>query len=660
MKRQIMGLIFIGVCVCMIIATVASVACAADDVIVTAGFNKRTALVGEELHLTISIKGNFGTVPRPRLPRFEGFNWFYLQQSSRIESSAKTKEQTKVLEFIFVFMPQQVGTFDIGPFDVRVEGVTYRHPVIPITILASRGQSGQSVFPANAVSQQAHSLAQKQTATSSSLQSQQQQKNGSSSIAKGADSNIFLKTFCDKKVMYVGEQTTIRYSLFTRLDTRYEGFKEEPQTKGFWAEDISMQDAPNQENVRVGAYRFVKADVRKIALFPTQPGEYVIDPGVVQCMVKKPEPTYQANYFGGFFDDRFFSSTLIAEQEQRVLGAESIQIVVKPLPMEGRPENFKSMIGSYGIEATIDRQQVAVNESITIIVTVQGKGNVETIVAPQYEENEKFRVVPGKVEKKKFKATENVVGWKRFNYVFIPKEQGDYTLGPFSIDFFDPAKENYDHVTTAVFNVKVIAPKKDDLQDYLQSTVDDTLKRDVERVDTGIYFIKEQLASRKYTQVVTTVVRWGWRCDALLVLCIGIAILFKKRQIRFDADNALRRNYVAYGTYVRQMKTLHKKAHTKNTDVLADVSADIARITMDYFSDKFDLARHALTAQQLEMTFEEKHVDETLRKTVIELFEQCDYARFASSSLSQKTCKELIFRSQQLVAQFEKLKVGNA
>ena len=56
----------------------------AENVQVTSNFDKRSAQVDEEIHLSIKINGARGNIQAPRLPALKDFDTYYAGRASRI------------------------------------------------------------------------------------------------------------------------------------------------------------------------------------------------------------------------------------------------------------------------------------------------------------------------------------------------------------------------------------------------------------------------------------------------------------------------------------------------------------------------------------------------------------------------------------------------
>ena len=134
----------------------------------------------------------------------------------------------------------------------------------------------------------------------------------------------------------------------------------------------------------VNGKKYVRADVKKIALFPTAPGQYTIKPGVVKTSVQIDEPDSQ---FDQFFNNSFFSgNTMFTRRVERQLVPPAFQIIVKPLPEEGKPSSFKGAVGDFRMGTELDKRIVNQNEAVSFKITLEGEGNIETLTQPAVPE----------------------------------------------------------------------------------------------------------------------------------------------------------------------------------------------------------------------------------------------------------------------------------
>ena len=254
--------------------------------------------------------------------------------------------------------------------------------------------------------------------------------------------------------MYQNEQLLLSYSLYTRYDTRYEGFEKEPETSGFWIEDFPMEREIARETVRVGGKKYVKADVKKMALFPTSPGNYTIQPGSLKVSIR--EEPQSSSVFDEFFSDSFFTGgSFFARRQNRLLNPSPLQLVVKPLPEDGKPGSFQGAVGQFRISASLDREKVKQNEPVTLKMTIEGEGNIETITRPKVPELTGFKTYDADTSSQLFKTGNVIGGTKSFEVVFIPQNDGKAYIPPLEFSYFDPRAEKYVTVRTPNFQIEV-------------------------------------------------------------------------------------------------------------------------------------------------------------------------------------------------------------
>ncbi len=99
--------------------------------------------------------------------------------------------------------------------------------------------------------------------------------------------NVFIEALADKKEAAVDEPVKVTYKLWTRYDTRYEGFEKEPELRDFWIEEKLFDKNPSTEQERRSGKRYVSAAVREMTLYPLREGELVIRPGILHASIRE-------------------------------------------------------------------------------------------------------------------------------------------------------------------------------------------------------------------------------------------------------------------------------------------------------------------------------------------------------------------------------------
>ena len=120
-----------------------------------------------------------------------------------------------------------------------------------------------------------------------------------------------------------------------------------------------------------------------------------------------------------------------------------MSIDVKPLPTQGVPNNFFGAVGNFRIEVDLDRDSLDVNESVLLTVSIIGNGNINLIKFPDLNFDNELEVYdPNEIDK--IKVDKNgIAGYKKNEYLIVPRYKGVYNLKGISFSYFDPKISKY-------------------------------------------------------------------------------------------------------------------------------------------------------------------------------------------------------------------------
>jgi hypothetical protein len=615
----------------------------AEDARVSASLNKKSAQVGEEIRLSIRVTGQTTNLQAPRLPPLDGFDSYYTGRASHI--SMVNGVTSANVEFSYTLIPQKAGSFTLGPVQVQAGSKTLQTEPVSIEVTGSRLPSAQPVPQRTAVQQP----------SVSSQAPAPMPPDQAVSVSPGSDDNIFVQAWVDKKTIYQNEQLLLTYSLFTRYDTRYEGFEKEPETSGFWIEEFPMDRDVPRETVRQNGKRYVKADVKKLALFPTAPGNYTIQPGSIKVSIR--EEPQGSSAFDEFFSDSFFTGgAFFARRQNRLLSPPPIQLVVKPLPESGKPAGFQGAVGSFRLSASIDREKVKQNEPVTLKMIVEGEGNIETITRPKVPELTGFKIYDADTNSKLFQADNVIGGSKSFEVVFIPKDEGKAFIPPLEFSYFDPRQGKYVTLKTPNFPIEV-EHSEQAFQMPQELAGNAIFQKQVKSEGKDIRYIHEKLPEAFPAHAVDifyTTLLW----TDLVLFFLLVLLWMKDRQDRlFSKDEALRRRKTARTTAAANMGKLKKLANSSNDEDTAVFFADLEKAMIQYIADKWNLSPYGVTRQDLaEILTTHFGADSPLVKDVFSLYRLCDEFRFGKGSVPQASKKIGLKIFQDAVSRIEKVR----
>ena len=634
-KILIIATILLGLCIPVV---------RAEDVRVTADLNKSTAQVGEEVRLTIRVNGQNMNLQAPRLPKIDGFDTYYTGRASHITFINGVSSAS--VEFNYNLIPQKTGRFTISPIDIPTGQQVLQTEPLTLEVV---GEQTPPTVP-SAPSRMMQPVPQ-QMPPPAAPQPQDQ----APIIPPENDDNIFVRAVVDRTSVYQNEQVLLSYSLYTRYDTRYEGFDKEPGTSGFWIEEFPMERESERENVRVNGKRYVKADVKKMALFPTAPGNYTIQPGSLKVSIRE-EPR-GSNGFDEFFSDSFFTGgAFFARRQNRLISPPPLQITVKPLPEQGKPESFQGAVGSFRVSATIDKQKVKQNEPVMVKVVIEGEGNIETINRPKVPALTGFKTYDADTNSKLFKTGNVIGGTKSFEIVFIPKEEGHAFIPPLDFIYFDPKAEKYITLQTPNFPIEV---ERSDQSFKMPEELSGKamFQKQVKLESKDIRYIDEKLPETWPVRAGDMALRVLTWLDILSFFLLIILWLKDRQEQLFSKDQALRRRKRARSVADHTMKKLKWLAASSKDEDTKTFFVELEKAMTQYIADKWNLSAYGVTRHDLDETLavhlgsEDPHL-----KNVLELYDLCAESRFAKGSIPQASKKMGIKIFQDTVSRIERLR----
>jgi len=611
----------------------------AEDVQVGGYLDKKQAQIDEEIAFTIRIVGAHGNLQAPRLPDFKGFDSFYTGRTSQF--TFVNGKSTSTVEFSYVLVPKVAGRFTLEPVQVWIEGKSYGTQPLEVEVAGSQIQpSGANPPPASSFQPPAPAPSG-QPASSPAPQ-----------VIN--DENIFVKALVDKQTAYPNEQILLTYTLYTRYDTRYEGFEEEPSVSGFWIEDFPLDRDLGRDTVTINGKRYVKADVRKIALFPTAPADYTIQPGTLKVSIREEPKT--SNMFDEFFGDSFFSGAgFFARRMDRLLKPPPIVIKVRPFPEAGKPASFNGAVGQFRFSASVDKTTVKQNEPVTLKLVIEGQGNIETLPRPPVPELTSFKIYDGDTANQLLKTGDNLGGKKSFEILFIPTEAGEFSIPPLEFTFFNPKQQAYQNLRSPEFRLKV-TPSDEPFRLPAGLEEKEAYKKDIQLESKGIQYIHEGMPSKGFSQMgdFLFVVLTGLNLLGFFVVANGL--LRNRREAVFARDYGLKRKKFAAPIASRRLKELKRSLKTKKEDDAGVFLEDAEKVLNEYFSNKFNVSSYSLTTEWLEGKLSELWgADDPLLKQLQEFYERVREIRFGRGGVPTQERRHFLQLIETVIRRLEKM-----
>jgi hypothetical protein len=122
-------------------------------------------------------------------------------------------------------------------------------------------------------------------------------------------------------------------------------------------------------------------------------------------------------------------------------------VSVQALP-EGTPAGFTGAVGEFSIMAEADTLQTKVNDAVTLKITINGAGNLETFADPEWEIGPQWRAFDSQSVTNIQTQDGMIAGERIIEQVLVPTLAGDFTIPAVQFSFFDPKSGSYQTTTT--------------------------------------------------------------------------------------------------------------------------------------------------------------------------------------------------------------------
>lgn len=414
--------------------------------------------------------------------------------------------------------------------------------------------------------------------------------------------NLFIEAKPDKEQAYPGEQVTVTYRLFTRVNLSIENI-EYPKSVGFWNEDLRVAQTVRFRDTQIQGMGYKVATLYKAAMFPTQTGALTIEPMTVTCNVEKPRKKRP----GGVFDDPFFNS-MFRETQRQFVQSDSLKIEVMPYP-NSPPPDFTGAVGNFEIESWVDTPNVKVNEAITFKVRLEGTGNLNQFNMSDIPFPQHMEVFPPTASFQRDEFRDELTGVQNLEYILIPRSAGNFRLNPVTLTYFDPKTDDF--VTARSKSVEVIVKPVDKAE--IASTKFN--REDVALIGEDIRYIRS--AAPKWRQKgQQSIPIWVWSTYVIAAALFVFPGIFTKMKDNRISTADVRKSRGALKIAIKEL--------SKSVD---DPFAHTAAVIYRYFQSKLFLSSENLDPLTIEMELFGKISQDLIDETV-SIAKLCDAGRF--------------------------------
>lgn len=577
-----------------------------------ASVNNTTVSTNSPFEVAFQFQGDeINSVQNFRAPDFKGFQVLSgpnQATSMQIINGAVSASIT----FSYYVQVTQPGTLTIGSASVDHKTKTYKTQPIKITVVQGAANPGGQ---------------------------QQQGKSGAPNV--NIADNVFIRAVADRQKVLKGEQVTVTYKLYTRMDISSPQISKLPSYQGFWAEELETASRITFSTEVIDGKQFRVGVLKKAALFPTQTGTLSVTPFELLIPVMVPKQRRRGDIFDEFFNDPFFNQAQTVEYKAT---SNVLKINVLPLPSENVPASFTGAVGNFSLNATLDRNTVKQNEPVTLKYVISGTGNIKLTDLPELKLPAGFEKYDAKISEQ-ISRSGRISGQKTIEYLVVPRIQGEKEIPAIEFSYYNPSSNKYVTLTSPSFklNIEKGSGRNDE-------SIAGFSKEDVKLLGQDIRFIKTTGSlSRKDVYVIYQPLFWVMSLLPLLALA-GI-IVWKKREEKLSGNVQLMKFHRAEKLALNRLKTAKKSLDQNNQK---EFYSDISLALFGYLEDKLHIEKSEFTLDRAITEMRRRNIPEELITEVQKTIEQCEFARFAPSGSAGSAMKDMYDKSVQIIISIEK------
>ena len=477
--------------------------------------------------------------------------------------------------YTYFLAPKKRGVFTIGQSSIEIDGITYKTSPIKIKVTAAVDIPKDPNDPNYIASESIHLVAEISTTNP-----------------------------------YLNEPVSVIYKLYVAENTGVRNWSEldSPRYNDFWSQNIEVK----RQNVKEGKYKgenYRYVVLKKTVLYPQKTGKLSIEPLTLDVSVEV--PSKRRDVFG----------RLMMTTTNRTVTAGKRTIDVKPLPSNGKPNDFSGAVGSFEFNITSNKNTLKATEAFDLKLEISGKGNLKLFKLPKPNLPSALEVYEPEHSEKVSTSLSGMRGSISDTYTIVPNAQGRYPIPTVSFSYFDLNTETYKTLTSNELVVSVTEGRG------LNSN-ENTASEEVQK--TNVTTLSKQFSSFKSngdlkpiteTKFYNTSMFWWLFLGPLLLIPLVIVITQKQGKRALDVEgNKIRKTNKLARKYLSSSK---KAIGEKKTFYVA-----LERALHNYLKSRLKIETSDFSKEKIDHLLTKKEVQRETISQFLGVLKSCELARY--------------------------------
>ena len=495
--------------------------------------------------------------------------------------------------YTYILQAKKTGTFTLPPASAKVRGNAIQSKAVSVQVVDNGSRPSQGA----------------------SADDTQQEGEANARQQRSEEPDIFMRLSLSRSSVVVGEPVTATLKIYHR--TNLVGFENAkfPSFNGFWSQEVESPSNIEFQREQVDGKMYNAAVLRRWVIIPQKAGDQTLDPAEIVCLVN----TQRRRSTGSIFDD-FFENDYVTTRQRVYTGAPTLHVSALPA---GAPASFGGGVGNFTVQARLSKDSLKTHDAASLLVTISGKGNIALLEAPKLNFPPDFEVYDVRTTVNTDKS--GTSGSKTFEYPFIPRSPGDFTIAPVKYGFYDVSARRYQTASTDSLHLSVArgAGSASSVPDSGSSLVVD--RKGVKNLGDDIRFIRPRTDLGEGRDFLVYSPAW-WGCIVLLLLLgLGFYLGFRKVAAR-RADVAGTRNRKATRMAMKRLSQAHDFLQ-KN--LYTAFYEELHRSLLGFVGDKLSMDMAEQNKENIGEALREGGVSAETADGFTALLDACEFARYS-------------------------------
>ncbi len=586
---------------------------AAQDISVIADYPKVVS-AGEQFSVSWTINTGDGDFTAPS---FDGFYKVMGPQTSyssstQIINGKVTRETT--YSYVYYLQALKEGNYIIPPAVVTIRNRTYRSDSLRISVTGdASGMQGV------------------QTDSDDTRQENDIRPDGG---------DIFLNILLDRREVFQGDHIIATVKLYTSVDISGISEIRFPSFNGFVKTDLETPQLTSLKRETINGVTYGTGIIQQFLLYPQVSGDIDIDPVRISVLTRQ-----KTGRSDPFFGDFFSTYTTVP----RAVESKPVKVRVNPLPSP-KPDDFSGIVGKMEINALLDKDSVNVNDAVNLKILLSGRGNLRLARLPDLRLSPDIEVYDPKITDQLTNSVNGTSGQKSFEFLLIPRHNGDFRIPPLTMSYFNPSNRQYERLSTGElsFHARKVSGESSGITIY-----GGVSKEDVKYLGKDIRFIRTNPGKFVRTGNILTSRRAYYSVFAITSFVFLVVLFIRREQIKRNSDLVAVRNRKAARVAGRRLKNASSFLKQESKDRFYE---EILKSLWGYISDKMGIPLSELTRNNAFTALKNRGIDDDTISSLMKVLDTCEFARYAPSP-SESEAEHIFEEASRFIKRVENLLV---